>query len=410
MTGREIAPWHQLLTGTQRESALDAITSLTRTFSDETNADLSLATGAAGQALARIVLATTHGDHHAAAAAAELDRSAALLATESLDASLYSGFPGIAWATEMASGDVPSRPAEQDLARVDQTIVSLLRRYPATEPLGLADGLAGLGVYALARWPRPAAASSLASIVERLAGRARRDADGIFWPPAPRAPATRPAAAASQAGHPPCACRDGGGGGGMPGLIAFLARVHRLGVATRTVRPLLDGAVRRLLTRPQGGPGWLDSDLGAAVALLLAARDMDEPAWTLAGTELALRGAKSADSDARPDRQAPGQPAAGPANTGLCHGTAGLAHLLHRACQLTGHPDLADAARHWMTRTITLTRTSASATPGHPHPAGSGLMHGTAGVVLVIHAGCFPEEPRWDQMLLVSTPAGAAIR
>ena len=57
-------------------------------------------------------------------------------------------------------------------------------RYPASGPYDLIDGLTGLGIYALARWPRPAAADCLAEVVGQLAGRARADADGVCWPTA----------------------------------------------------------------------------------------------------------------------------------------------------------------------------------------------------------------------------------
>ena len=41
---------------------------------------------------------------------------------------------------------------------------------------------------------------------------------------------------------------------------------------------------------------WCYGDPGVAVALLLAARDVDEPGWELAATELALRAAAAQPS------------------------------------------------------------------------------------------------------------------
>jgi hypothetical protein len=40
---------------------------------------------------------------------------------------------------------------------------------------------------------------------------------------------------------------------------------------------------------------------------------------------------------------------------------------------------------------------------------GPGLLEGSAGVALVLLAGCLPAEPAWDQMLLISTGAAAAV-
>jgi hypothetical protein len=208
---------------------------------------------------------------------------------------------------------------------------------------------------------------------------------------------------------------------GIAGVIPFLARVHRLGLAQQTVRPLLDGAVRWLLAHmvdtPSGptvpyfvadgvepGPArsaWCYGDPGVAAALLLAARDAGEPAWAAAATGLAVRAA------ARP----PGQ--TGVVDAGLCHGSAGLAHLFNRMYQMTAEPALADAARFWVERTLELCSAMA---PGRgvtlteaarPAWKGPGLLEGAAGVALAMEAAGTTVEPVWDQMLLVSTTGTA---
>jgi hypothetical protein len=227
---------------------------------------------------------------------------------------------------------------------------------------------------------------------------------------------------------------------GIAGVIPFLARVHRLGLARPIVRPLLDGAVGWLLahlvdtasgpTVPyfvadgiEPGPArsaWCYGDPGVAMALLLAARDVGDLAWATAATDLALRVA------ARPAGQT------GVTDAGLCHGSAGLAHLFNRLYQLTAEQALADAARFWVERTLELCSASVpgesapgadgpgtappgTAAPGAAAPGrvpllavtrpacnGPGLLEGTAGVVLALEAAASAAEPVWDQMLLVS--------
>ena len=208
---------------------------------------------------------------------------------------------------------------------------------------------------------------------------------------------------------------------GIAGVVPFLARVHRLGLAQQTVRPLLDGAVRWLLAHmadTASGPtvpyfvadsaepgaarsGWCYGDPGVAAALLLAARDAGELAWAAAATGLAVRAA------ARP----PGQ--TGVVDAGLCHGSAGLAHLFNQMYQMTAEPALADAARFWVERTLELCSAKA---PGRgvalteaarPAWKGPGLLEGAAGVALAMEAAATTAEPVWDQMLLVSA-AGIA--
>src|SRR6266576_415005 len=106
----------------------------------------------------------------------------------------------------------------------------------------LASGSAGLAVCTgqLARWPRPGAAPCLLGVVEQLARRARHDRDGSYWwtPPSwrgPRGERYQPAGVDLGVAH------------GIAGVIPFLARVHRLGLAQPAVRSLLDGCVNWLL-------------------------------------------------------------------------------------------------------------------------------------------------------------------
>ena len=324
--------------------------------------DVSLASGSAGLAVCNGQLARTRCDPRAAdAALTRLEEAVDVLATQPLTSSLYSGFTGIAWAVELVDG-LLSAGGEDRNGDIDEALTSLLRRYPEDAPYDLVNGLTGLGVYALARWPRPAAAQCVLGVVEQLARRARHDRDGVYWwtPPSwqgPRREQYRPGGVDLGVAH------------GIAGVVPFLARVHRLGLAQQTVRPLLDGAVRWLLahmvdtvsgpTVPyfvadgvEPGPArsaWCYGDPGVAAALLLAARDVGEPAWAAAATGLAMRAAN------RPPDQT------GVVDAGLCHGSAGLAHLFNRMYQMTAEPVLADAARFWVERTLEL---CSAAAPG----------------------------------------------
>ena len=166
-----------------------------------------------------------------------------MLATEPLNSSLYSGFTGIAWAVETVDHHMLGTEGEDRNGDIDEALTSLLRQYPVHAPYDLIHGLAGIGVYALARWPRPAAVQCILGVVEQLARRARHDGDGVYWwtPPSwngPRQDAGRPGGVDLGVAH------------GMAGVIPFLARVHRLGLAQQTAR--------RCSTEPCAGcwPTW----------------------------------------------------------------------------------------------------------------------------------------------------------
>jgi lantibiotic modifying enzyme len=353
--------------------------------------DASLASGSAGLAVCSAQFARTRADQQAAEAAlTHLEVAVDTVVTSTLSSSLYSGFTGIAWAVELVDR-LLGAGGEDVSGDIDDALARLLRRYPADAPYDLTGGLAGLGVYALACWPRLGAVQCALGVVEQLARRARHDRDGVFW----WSPQRRPGLPGGV---------DLGVAHGIAGVIPFLARADRLGLARQIVRPLLDGAVSWLLAHladsPAGptvpylaadgvapGPArsaWCHGDPGVAIALLLAARDATEPAWAAVATDLAVRAA------VRPPYQS------GVADAGLCHGSAGLAHLFNRMHQLTAEPVLADAARFWVERTLEL---CAAAGPAF---TGSGLLEGAAGVALSLEAASTTAEPVWDQMLLVS--------
>ncbi len=407
------APWRPLLTGDLQRAALQTLDVLAEALARSSPLvphDGSLSSGWAGLAVCQAFVAHSSGEPRAAEhARACLDTAIDVLSSEQLGASLYAGFTGIAWATDIV--DRLLDPHDEDRNDgIDDVMTDVLgRETTGEEPYELIYGLTGLGVYALARWPRATAADSVEKTVQRLARAARRDDAGVYWwtPPA--------LLPGRQRRYYPNGGVDLGMAHGMAAVIPFLARAHALGVAQETIRPLLDGAVSWLLAHTvpgRSGPtvpyfvadganlgparsAWCYGDPGVAAGLLLAARDVDEPVWAEHARSLARRAAERA-----PDET-------GVVDAGLCHGSAGLAHLFNRMHQLTSEPVLADAARFWVSRTIELCATAApdtsfAADGGSGGCSGPGLLEGAAGVVLALLAASTSDEPLWDQMLLVS--------
>lgn len=455
------APRRPLLSGTLRDDALRLAGELTRSLppagreSRENHKNPSLASGSAGLAVCAGQLARTSTERPdqphqldqpaAETALAHLENAIDVLGTEPLTSSLYSGFTGIAWAVELVGRQLGTEGEDRN-GDIDDALASLLPRYPRDAPYDLINGLTGMGVYALARWPRPGATPCLLGVIDSLARRAREDRDGVYWwtPSSwrgPRGEQYRPAGVDLGVAH------------GLAGVIPFLARVHRLGLARPVVRPLLDGSVAWLLAHlvdTESGPtvpyyiaedaedaegvegvepgparsAWCYGDPGVALALMLAARDVGELAWATAATDLALRAA------ARPAGHT------GVTDAGLCHGSAGLAHLFNRLYQLTAEQALADAARFWVERTLELCSAPGESAPGAETPStkglakkspltaapgaaaparvplpttarpagnGPGLLEGAAGIALALTAAATTADPVWDQMLLVSS-------
>lgn len=102
-------------------------------------------------------------------------------------------------------------------------------------------------------------------------------------------------------------------------------------------------------------------------------------------------------------------------DTGLCHGTAGLAHLFNRLYQATGDPEIRDATLAWLRHTLDMQIPGKDyagllswvvSQPGEGRWEGEhGFLTGIAGVGLALLAAVTEIEPSWDRVLLLSTAA-----
>ncbi|MDP6958925.1 MAG: lanthionine synthetase LanC family protein, partial [Planctomycetota bacterium] len=97
-------------------------------------------------------------------------------------------------------------------------------------------------------------------------------------------------------------------------------------------------------------------------------------------------------------------------DAGICHGGAGLAHILNRFYQATEEEIFKTTAKYWYEKTVSFQE------PGkgiagfrfldeekveHSEP---GLLTGSAGIALALLSAAFPVEPLWDRFLLTSIP------
>jgi hypothetical protein len=412
--------WRPILSGTTAEQALQAVDAIAESIAYVTRLpgkrDPSLASGQAGLALLYAWLARTGRMPEADVLAWQcLDRAIEAMSTEAMDASLYGGFPGVAWAVGLVD-HLLDPDAEDRGEAVDDALLRLLSRanlWPA--PHDLVVAVTGLGVYALQRCPRPVAIECLGRVVERLHERAEHDEHGFYW-------WTPPAGIL----HPdsrrqyPSGRADLGVAHGVAGPIAILGSICRVGVDRDVARPLLEGAVRWLFAHSvasEAGPtfpvwlapgvepvparcAWCYGDPGIAAALLMAARGVGDPGWEQAAVALACRAAERPESET------------GVVDGCFCHGAAGLAHIYNRMYQATGEPKLGRAARYWLERTLDFYRLArdgggawvqGSTDPARQEPwTGIDVLDGAAGVALVLLAGATSVEPAWDRMFLVS--------
>jgi lantibiotic biosynthesis protein len=401
----------------------------------------------------------------AEAAGTLLDDATGALATTPLAPDLYGGFAGVAWAAEHlysprfadaaesagsagddggraapeAPGDAPApdraaaeTSAEDDpLAEIDDALLRYLDHSPWQADYDLIRGLTGLGVYALERLPRPSALQCLGKIVERLAENAESGPQGITWHTAPELLPDW------QRKLFPTGYYNLGVAHGVPGTIAVLAATARatarLAAAgeprarevAESARDLASGAVRWLIAQrlPAAEESWFGAsfspevpaarsrlawcygDPGIAAALLVAARACGEAEWERFAIELALDTAarSTAGSLVR--------------DAGLCHGSAGLAHLFNRLYQETGEPRLAAASRGWFEQALDF-RQPGIGLAGYrafwmdddgltqSWRDDPGFLEGITGIGLALLGGLSDFEPAWDRIMALSAAAG----
>ncbi|MCI0461481.1 MAG: lanthionine synthetase C family protein, partial [Gemmataceae bacterium] len=357
-TGR----WQPLLEGDWKQRALETVAGIADSLcatvpatDSGTASQASLAGGSAGLAILSAYLAQADfGPDEESTARRHLAQSLAAVAEVPVPASLYGGLAGVAWAAAHLEEQLAADDTEDVLTEIDETLAEHLECSPWTENYDLISGLVGFGVYALERLPRPAAVACLERVVEHLADTAQWQGPGVTW-------WTNPAWCPADTRYPN-GCYNLGLAHGVPGVIALLGQACAAGIATARARPLLDGAVRWLLSQQKTEKGrigfpalvvpgraqklaraaWCYGEPGIAAALLGAARAVGEPAWERLAVVIARRAAEL------PPEQA------GVVDAGLCHGAAGLGHLFNRMYQATGDPRLGEAAQYWFRRTLEL--------------------------------------------------------
>lgn len=357
---------------------------------------------------------TANGEAHAHAQRADrsLDHALETLTAAPLGAALYGGFTAVAWAAEHLS---PSEAGEDMSEVIDETLLTALAA-PWTGHYDLISGVVGFGVYALERVPRHTALSCLEAIVDYLDRTAVSVGAGVAWFTPPDLLPAR------NRKETPNGYYNLGVAHGVPGVIALLADACRLGIRADTARPLLEDAVRWVLSHRlsaragacypalvaadvQPVPSrlaWCYGDPGVAATLLYAARAVGREDWERTALDIAVHAASAAPEES------------GVRDAGLCHGALGLAHINNRIYQASGDELFADAARRWYRLGLDMRQPEggiAGFEAMHLRPdqqmgwiTDPGFLTGATGIGLALLAGFTSVEPNWDRLLMVAIP------
>jgi hypothetical protein len=415
-------PWQPLVEGEDADRVRGAVEEIAEALrgDPQNQTQPGLCDGSAGRALFFSYMAEAWpGRGYEELAGRYYDRTVELLESAPPRVDFFDGIPGIAWVSEHVWGRFNDPGAEDANESVDELMLELLGQSPWPYQYDLVSGLAGHGTYAIERLPRASGAECLALVVDRLAEESERRDGGVTWL---SKPCFLPPHQLEQS---PNGYYNLGVAHGVPAVIAVLAAASAAGIRPEKSEPLFREAVAWLLAQRLGkgspsafpcwvqeglleGPAraaWCYGDPGLAATLYAAARIVGDA--RLEGEALGI---------ARRAAQRPLE-SCGVFDTGLCHGSTGLAHIYNRLWQETGDEVFAQAARRWVYATLWLRRPGrgiAGFRTWYPQawgdrPAGwdegdSSLLTGAVGIGLALLATISSVEAAWDRALLASLP------
>lgn len=362
---------------------------------------------------------------HAAHAETCINQGIELLGqTQTRPWGLFCGAAGVGWTIDRLSrmGLLEWDPGEDPNEALDEGLMDHLAG--ACEPwrgrTELISGLAGMGIYLLERPAQATHEGIWRRVVDHVEALAEWHGETCTWfdPPDRIHPL--------QKKECPSGCYNLGLSHGIPGVMVFLARAHSAGheragrlargsaqwlLATQAPNPDGSRFLSMLKKEPSAFPGsrvaWCYGDLGIALALAGTADALSDPG--LAGAAVAIGDRILARSRATWLVK----------DHGLCHGTAGIAHLFNRLFQATGLQRYKEMAVELFEEVVAAWQPSAGGYPAfrsnlsqpgrgarlEPDPAG--LLEGNLGVALALLAACHPVEPLWDGFLLADPTPGS---
>jgi len=141
---------------------------------------------------------------------------------------------------------------------------------------------------------------------------------------------------------------------------------------------------------------WCYGDMGVAMALLKAGMTLGDQELVKKSVSILTYSTTRTNVDVEIVRDA-----------GLCHGSAGLAHIFLRAYNYTNNAELRKAAEYWVDVTLNFSKeTNKSANYLAYKPNGTvkefGFLEGISGIGLVLISAISNIEPDWDSVLLIS--------
>lgn len=206
---------------------------------------------------------------------------------------------------------------------------------------------------------------------------------------------------------------------GMASILSILAKLYKLRINKKKAELMIVPLVNLILATKtnsyslypnkcnlnlsfykseQSRLAWCYGDLGISIALWHAAQALKREDWEKEAIDTILHASKRR-----------GLFENGVVDAGLCHGTAGIAHIFNRMYGYTGLEELKVASNYWFAETLKMASFE-DGLAGFKAWQGiergwvnePGLLEGIAGIGLALISAVSDIEPAWDECLLLS--------
>ncbi len=207
---------------------------------------------------------------------------------------------------------------------------------------------------------------------------------------------------------------------GMASIVVILSKVYEIGILKEKTYRLLDGAINYILNNQldlsifyssfpnvitatekpiNSRLAWCYGDLGIGIAIYQAGRLTGNRLWENKAVDILLQTTKRRNDHVT-----------SVVDAGLCHGTAGIAHIYNRMYRYTKINTFKESAEYWFLRTLEMAKfedgmagykawRSIKNGGAQNDP---GLLLGIAGIGLAIISYLSDIDPAWDECLLLS--------
>jgi lantibiotic modifying enzyme len=320
-----------------------------------------------------------------------------------------SGISGIGWTIEhLRQNGFVEIDTDIVIGSFDEFLYPKMLQFMSSGNYDYLHGALGIGLYYLNRLSNPKTKLYIVELINELEKHAEHFSENIAWESRLFDERNETVYNLSMS-H------------GIASIVSVLSQFYQANIECERVRNLVNGAVNFLLgnknnsrlskyTFPAyisknlsskvgwGRLAWCYNDLGIAMALLKAGQVFKNEVWkqeainTLINTTIIKDFIEAKIMDA-----------------GLCHGTAGIAHIYNRAYIYTGLEIFKDSAKYWYEQTLKLASfddgLAGYKTYRTPEYGGMcndyGFLEGIAGIGLAIISAVSDIEPAWDGALLL---------